>query len=76
MIVNSFQIREGLKLTPVAPENIAETTQRADARVWLDLLDYTPAQLEEWLDKLEVDDLGRILSPADGQTRIGPGRAS
>ena len=61
MIANSFEITEALQLKPVASESVAETAQRPDARVWLDLMDCTPDELEEWLDKLGVDDLERRL---------------
>ena len=61
MIVNSFQISEGLKLTPVATERIADTAQRADATLWVDLAEFTQDEIEQWLDNLEVDDLERRL---------------
>jgi len=61
MIANSFEITEALQLKPLASESVAETAQRPDARVWLDLMDCTPDELEEWLDKLGVDDLERRL---------------
>jgi len=54
MIVKSYEIDEALQLTPVAPERIAEATQRGDARLWLDLVDFTVGELEGWLDELGV----------------------
>ena len=61
MTVNSFQIDEALKLTPVAPDKIAELAREADVRLWLDLIDFTPDELESWLDGLEVEDMERQL---------------
>jgi magnesium transporter len=61
MIVNSFHINDALQLTPLAPEQAAEMSQKADARIWLDVQDFGPAELEEWLDTLGVNDLARRL---------------
>ncbi len=61
MIVKSYEIDEALQLTPVAPERIAEATQRGDARLWLDLVDFTLGELEGWLDELGVTGLSRRL---------------
>jgi magnesium transporter len=61
MIVKGYEITEALQLTPVAPETIAETAQRPGARLWLDLLDFTPGELEEWLEKLGIEGLDRRL---------------
>ena len=52
MIINSYQINDALQLTPVDPERTTEACQRTDSRIWLDLLDPEPGELEEWLDKL------------------------
>jgi Mg2+ and Co2+ transporter CorA len=59
--VQCLQIDEALHLTPVAVENVVETCSRADARVWLDLQDFEPGELEEWLDKLGFTGLTRQL---------------
>ena len=61
MIINSFQINETSQLTPLAPEQAAEASQKADARIWLDLQDFEPDELEAWLDTLGIDDLSRRL---------------
>ena len=61
MMVNSFEISEALQLIPLAPEKVAEAHQKTDARIWLDLQISEPGELEEWLDKLRVEDLSRRL---------------
>jgi magnesium transporter len=61
MIVQCLQIDEALNLTPVALENVVETCRRGDARVWLELQDFTRSELEEWLDKLGFTGLTRQL---------------
>jgi magnesium transporter len=61
MIINSFQINDESRLTPLAPESAAEAYQRKDARIWLDLQDAGPDELEAWLDKLGVRGLSRRL---------------
>ena len=70
MIVNSLQINEALQLTPLASEQIAEASQNSDARIWLDLQDPGPAELEEWLDTLGVTNLTRRLI-MEGRDRSG-----
>ena len=61
MIVNSFEINDALQLTPLAPEQAAEASQKADARIWLDVQDFEPAELETLLDTLGIGDLSRQL---------------
>ena len=54
MIVNSFQISNELRLTPLAPERAAEVVQNKDARIWLDVQTAEPAEIEAWLDTLGI----------------------
>ena len=61
MIVKSYEIDEALQLTPVAPERIPEAARQGDARLWLDLVDFTLGELEGWLDELGVTGLSRRL---------------
>jgi magnesium transporter len=61
MIVKSYQINDALQLTPIDAEEVAETSQMTDARIWLDLHAFEPSELEAWLDKLGVKDLSRRL---------------
>lgn len=61
MIMKSFEIDEVLKLIPLDPGRVAETIQRKDAKVWIDLFAFKPDELEEWLDRLEVTGLSRRL---------------
>jgi magnesium transporter len=61
MIVRAFEIDEALRLTPVTPERIEETARRPDARLWIDLVDITPGELQEWLNKLSIEGFGRRL---------------
>jgi magnesium transporter len=60
-IIQCFQIDDALQLTPVASDGILEACLRTDARVWLDLQDFKPSELEEWLDKLGFTGLTRQL---------------
>ena len=61
MKVKSFRITEALRLEPLAPEDTVEACKNRDARVWLDLQAFEPAELEEWLDRLNVTGLSRRL---------------
>ena len=61
MIANCYQIDDKLELKPFAPEEAAEASQRTDARIWLDLEDFEPSELETWLDELGVKNLSRRL---------------
>lgn len=61
VIASSFEINEALQLLPLPPESAAEAVEGPDARIWLDLQDPGPAELEAWLDKLGVMDLARRL---------------
>ena len=54
MIVNSFQISNELRLTPLAPERAAEVVQNKDTRIWLDVQTAEPAEIEAWLDTLGI----------------------
>jgi len=60
-IVQCLQIDEALHLTPLDAEGAVEACRRADARVWLDLQDFTRDELEEWLERLELTGLTRQL---------------
>lgn len=70
MIVNCFQINEMLQLESFPPEKAVETSEAADTRIWLDLSDPEPAELEAWLDRLGVTDLTRRLC-TEGRDRPG-----
>jgi len=59
--VQCLQIDETLHLTPIAAESVVEACSRPDARVWLDLQDFTPSELEGWLDRLDFTGLTRQL---------------
>jgi len=61
MIASCHQIDDTLKLKPVPAEGAAEECQRPEARIWIDLQDFEPGELEVWLDKLGVRDLSRQL---------------
>ena len=61
MIASCHQIDDTLKLKPVDPEGAAEACQRPEARIWLDLQDFEPSELEVWLEKLGVRDLSQRL---------------
>jgi len=61
MIASCYQIDDTLKLKPVAPEGAVEACQRPESRIWLDLQDFKPSELEPWLDKLGVKDLSKRL---------------
>ena len=61
MIIRSYNINSDLQLIPLPPENVAEECKRTDARIWLDLQDFEPDELEEWLDKLEIIKFSRRL---------------
>ena len=61
MIVNCVQINEQLQLVPVPPEKTVEVSASEDTKVWLDLIDPSPAELEQWLDRLKIEDLARRL---------------
>jgi magnesium transporter len=61
MIINSFQIDDELRLTPLAPERAAQVVQNKDARVWLDVQTAEPAEIENWLDTLGIIGLPRRL---------------
>jgi magnesium transporter len=59
--VYCLQIDAALHLTPLAPESAVQACQREDARVWIDLQDFSHDELGEWLDKLETKGLTRQL---------------
>lgn len=61
MIIKSFQINEASQLTPIASEQAVEMSQKTDARIWIDVQDFEPAELETWLDTLGIGDLSRRL---------------
>ena len=61
MLVNSFQISNELRLTPLAPERAAEVVQNKDTRIWLDVQTAEPAEIEAWLDTLGIIGLPRRL---------------
>jgi magnesium transporter len=61
VIINSFQIDEDLQLKPLAPEEAAQASQLSDARIWIDLQDFEPGDLEDWLDNLQVKRLSKQL---------------
>jgi len=61
MVVNGFEITDALRLERLDPEEVLETCRREGAKVWLDLRASEPAEIEEWLGRLEIIDLSRWL---------------
>jgi magnesium transporter len=61
MIVSSLQIEESLQLTRLAPEQLEATLQQTDMRVWLDMQDFKPGEIEPWLDMIGIQGLSRRL---------------
>jgi magnesium transporter len=61
VITSSFEIDDALHLIAIPPEHAVEASKREDARIWINLVDPAPAELEEWLDQLAVKDLPRQL---------------
>ena len=70
MKVQSLIINENLQLTLLDPQEITEVLQDGDARVWVDLQDFTPEELEEWLEKLKISGLSRQLC-IETRDRVG-----
>jgi magnesium transporter len=61
MTVQSLQINEDLQLARLDPQQAPEVLKDHDAKVWVDIQDFTPEGLEEWLDKLNITGLTRQL---------------
>lgn len=61
MIIRCLELNNALQLTTCAAEIAAETFQRADAMIWIDLQNFEQVELKEWLDKLEIRGLPRRL---------------
>jgi magnesium transporter len=61
MIVQSLQINEDLQLARLDPQQATEVLKDHDAKIWVDIQDFTPEGLEEWLDKLNITGLTRQL---------------
>ncbi|TWT81300.1 Magnesium transport protein CorA [Planctomycetes bacterium CA13] len=61
MIINSFQITEDLQLQPLDSEEAVKATGSSGARTWIDLQDFEPDELEDWLDRLECKRLSKQL---------------
>jgi magnesium transporter len=61
VIINSFQITEDLRLQPIDSEEAVEATGSSDARIWIDLQDFEPGELEDCLDRLEFTRLSKQL---------------
>lgn len=61
MIVNCFQINEKLQLAPFPLEKAVDAHENTDTQIWIDLIEPTPIELEEWLDRLGVTGLSRRL---------------
>lgn len=61
MITQCYEISEELKIVPIAPEEVPAACQDDNARLWLDLQDPGPGDVETWLDKLAVTGLARQL---------------
>jgi magnesium transporter len=70
MIISSYQLNDGLELTPLAPEDAADACQNKAATVWLDLQGFESAELEAWLSRLKVTSLARRLC-LEAQNRTG-----
>jgi magnesium transporter len=61
MIARSVEIDEELHLRPFPTADAADACQRAEARIWIDLEAFEPAELEGWLDALAIGGLARRL---------------
>ena len=61
MIINSYQINDGLQLTPMDPEKIPEASQSPEARTWIDVHTAETNEIEAWLDKTGTRNLARRL---------------
>jgi hypothetical protein len=61
MIVNSFQISDELQMVPIDHERAAQAGQIRDARIWLDVQTAELAEIEAWLDTLEIRAFSRRL---------------
>ena len=61
MVVHGLQIDDALQLTHFDLEQLEENLQRTDARVWLDLQDFEPGEIEGWLDRMNIIGLPRRL---------------
>jgi len=70
MIANSFEIDDSLHLTQVDSGSVVSACRDADARVWLDLQDFSDEELEGWLDSLGISGLTRQLC-LDARDRPG-----
>ncbi len=57
MIVNSIQITDKLQLEPLPIQQLEENLQQKDSRIWLDLQDFEPGEIEQWLDTLGINGL-------------------
>ncbi len=61
MKVQSLKINDDLQLTMLDPENAVEMIKSGNERIWLDIQDFSPEELEEWMDKLKITGLSRQL---------------
>lgn len=61
MLARVVALDDALQLIPIAAERAEEELSKPDARVWVDLHGPNPAELEAWLDRLEVAGLTRRL---------------
>jgi magnesium transporter len=61
MIAKCYEIDEALDIKTVASDVMVEACRSPDRTTWLDLYDFEPAELEEWLDTLAATDLTRRL---------------
>jgi hypothetical protein len=59
--INAFQIRETLQLKPIAADEISSTVAHDDCRIWIDLQDAEPAELESWLNRLAIKGPAAVL---------------
>ena len=61
MNIKSFQINELLQLVSMDLDQAMSQLQNPDAKLWIDLQGFDSDELEEWLDKFQVEDLARWL---------------
>lgn len=61
MMANSYRLDDTLRLVPLDPDSAAQAVAEDGARIWLDMQDPAPGELEEWLDRLAVSGLARRL---------------
>jgi magnesium transporter len=61
MIVQCVQITDTLQLKPLEAGEALEASRSPEARTWIDLQDFLPEELKEWLERLGVKGLTHQL---------------